>query len=48
VNNADVTGGYVRPGFERKRDAANQVGAFMRSRADAEGRDNVVTLEARA
>jgi len=48
VSNADVTGGYVRPGFERKRDAANQVGAFMRSRADAEGRDNVVTLEARA
>ncbi len=48
VSNGDVTGGYVVPGFEHLRSAANKVGNYMRSQADAETRDNVVVMEARA
>lgn len=48
VSAGDVTGGYVVPGFERLRSAANKIGHYMRSQADVEGRDNVVMMEARA
>lgn len=48
VSGGDVTGGYVVPGFERLRSAADRIGHYMRSQADAESRDNVVPMEARA
>lgn len=48
VSAADVTGGYIVPGFERLRSAANRVGASIRARADAATTDKVVALEWRS
>lgn len=44
VSSADVTGGYIVPGFERLRQAANRVGTFMRNQAEIATRDNVVEI----
>jgi integrase len=48
VSSADVTGGYVSTDFESQRAAANRICRFIRSRADAEQRDNVVPIRERA
>lgn len=48
IGGADVTGGYVSTDFESQRTAANRICRFIRSRADAETRDNVVPMRERA